>query len=252
MKYNKIIFKKDKDTEEKDSKEIIVKYKDMISSDNENNKGIIENKAEENKKEEIFQNSNILKTNLIENELTVYFDWKKNIENFIQYLFLLFIFFSFIYGGLIFWKYKEIEKITLLSKSLDELNDQIFSSEQKLKDIKENQNKISLVNNIFENHIYWTNFFDFLEKNILSDVYLDSNFEGDIQGEYSLSCKTKDFQTMVAQLEYLENNEKVLSAKTEGAKVEVDKEINESLINFELDLKVNNDLFKNNLNKKDE
>ena len=76
--------------------------------------------------------------------------------------------------------------------------------------------KLSLVNSLLDQHIYWTDFFKFLEENTLADVYY-SGFAGDNKGKYNLTANGKDFSIIQAQVERFLSNEYVSEASVSQA-----------------------------------
>ena len=63
---------------------------------------------------------------------------------------------------------------------------------------------------MLKHHIYWTNFFQFLEENIMTDVYLmGGGFSGNTIGKYSFSVIGDSFSTITNQIKVLKNNKDV-------------------------------------------
>ena len=63
--------------------------------------------------------------------------------------------------------------------------------------------------------IYWSNFFSFLEKNTLPNVFYQ-DFSGDTSGEYILKARTDNFDSMAKQLKVLRRAADVLEVDSEG------------------------------------
>ncbi|MCX6799905.1 MAG: hypothetical protein NT091_02035, partial [Candidatus Falkowbacteria bacterium] len=99
-----------------------------------------------------------------------------------------------------------------------------------------------LVTGLLKNHIYWTNFFKFLEGEISNNVYIEG-FSGTSAGQYTLSAKARDFNTIAEQIKSLRKNEYVVDVSTGGGTV-TKSEVNDSeIVSFNLSLKVDQKLF---------
>ena len=80
------------------------------------------------------------------------------------------------------------------------------------------KDKINKFGSVFNNHIYWTNLFSYLERNTLADVYY-SGLSGDVSGTYSLHSWVKDFRAISFQLKTVLADRHTSSAKISNEKV---------------------------------
>ena len=101
--------------------------------------------------------------------------------------------------------------------------------------------KATEVKKILDNHIYWTNFFDFLEKHIIKDVYF-VNFSGDINGEYSIEAVGQEYKNIVEQVEAFRKDELTEKAEVREGRIATGRSGNG--IKFNLELTINPKIFK--------
>jgi len=222
--------KKDKPLTPMDKvKEVINKFRKNVDSKND------------------YSSSNILKTNLIQGEITVDFDWGKNIIPILFSVFISTLVIGVGFIGLLIWEDMSISRGTEL---IDETNDLIVlikKAENKAEDVDIFQRKIGLVEQLLENHIYWTNFFEFLEKNTLTNAYYNNGFNGDIKGDYSFVVITDKYSSITDFVNVLDNNENVIKIDSSSAKINVEKSEEDAsgdLASFQLSLTLNPELFR--------
>lgn len=183
-----------------------------------------EEKEEEEEKEketEEWKNPKILETNLIKGELTTFFNWKKGVALLSIYIFVACLVIAASYGGLVFWGEKKKGAEIIISNKLDDLNTKIKPLEEEAEKIIITQKRIAAAAGLLNGHIYWTNFFKFLEENTLAEIYYLGGFSGDNKGEYSLSASAKDFRSILEQVNLLRANEYVSDVSVNGGNVSV-------------------------------
>lgn len=117
---------------------------------------------------------------------------------------LSFLFIIFCFIGLFIYKNsfnKEIINLIESNKKLDEVYIQeIFN----LKTTKLVSYDLLDIENIYNNHIYWSNFISFLEKNIVKDVYVQDIF-AESDGNLIMSFKTNDYGNISKQMIVLQS-----------------------------------------------
>jgi len=158
-----------------------------------------------------WQKARILETNLIRGELASFFDWRKGILTLIFYMVLSSLAVAAMYGGLLLWEKRETaERVDGRLNKMRELNEKVVKPlEEEAREILAVRKNIKLARDLLDNHIYWTNFFKFLEDNTLSEVYYTSAFTGDLGGQYSFLSRTKDFKMILAQVNVMRMNDYV-------------------------------------------
>lgn len=144
-------------------------------------------KFKQNKGEgKVLKNPKILEVNLIKEEATMEFDWKRNGRTLFFVLGVTIFIILEIYFGLSWWQQDEEVRLEGVRAEIETVNKQVAEMRLQAKDALAYQEKTKLINPLLDNHVYWTNFFSWLEKNTLSTVSYGS-FGGDREGEYSLS-----------------------------------------------------------------
>jgi hypothetical protein len=200
-------------------------------------------KQEETKKN-TNQNPKILEVNLIRGEVRISFDWNKNISVLLSVLFITAAFITEIYFGLDWWGQQEALKAQTLNASITQVNSDISKIQGKANEALTYKDKSVEVSRLLANHIYWTNFFSWLEKNTLSTVQFDS-FTGTTDGIYNLNATAFSYAEASWQVKSFLSDPIVKKAevlqvtsgsdKTKGAGQSV---------NFSINLQVNPDIFK--------
>jgi hypothetical protein len=185
-------------------------------------------RAEKNEKAETWESSNILETNLIKGELASFFNWKKGIIILLLNITFACLIVAGVYKGLILWGKQEMKQGREISSKIDELDEQIKPLEEYAGEVLIMQKKIKLVSDLLKKHIYWTNFFEFLEENTHKDVYYVSGFSGSNNGEYALSARAKNFKTISEQVDALRLNDYVVKAGVSGGNIEYAKQEDEA------------------------
>jgi|GEM_PF-1383999 len=165
------------------------------------------------------ENPDILDIDLIKDEVPVIFDKKKNLYTLGTFAILSFFLVFEVYFFLYSWERQEIRKKAIaLQEEVTRLDNEISSYQNQAMTATDFKNKISSASPLFDNHIYWTNLFAFLEKNTLADVYY-SGLTGDTSGTYLLHSMVKDFRAISFQLKTVLADSHAVSAKISGEKV---------------------------------
>ena len=163
----------------------------------------------------------------------------------------------FITYGLIYIYQSRVEgKIEGLNKQIAEIDKEI-ATYQKLKKEVERINQVAeKVDELLDGHIYWTQFFELLEKYTIEDVYYRSMI-GNVTGSFVLSATAKNYEDVSRQIEvfrqaddFIESVE-VSSATTSQITVKSEEEGNEELVeqrtsevvNFDISLTAKPDIF---------
>ncbi|MEI6529758.1 MAG: hypothetical protein WCN88_05200 [Candidatus Falkowbacteria bacterium] len=197
--------------------------------------------TKEETKKNLLQNPKILEVNLIKDEVKIAFDWNKNISILMVVLFIASIFVAEIYFGLDWWQKQELVEAQSIENDIIKVNRDISKIKGTADEALSYKNKSIEVGRLLDSHIYWSNFFNWLEKNTLSTVKFDS-FGGSTNGLYSLSAKALSYaevswqvkaflaDPMVKKVEVLSVNSSLMNSKTKS----LDAGVNFAL-SFELD-----------------
>jgi len=183
----------------------------------------------------------ILATDLISGEVTAVFDWRKNLPVFIFWLILSGLILAGFYQGLVVWEEKKVAEANTNTEKFGALRIQIAQEERGVDEILDLQKKLEVIKKLLDRHIYWSNFFAFLEKNTLADVAFN-NFGGDTKGLYNLSGMAKDFKTLADQLITFKADKMTTWVGSKGGSASIDK-TGDGSISFDLELWVKKELF---------
>ncbi len=194
-----------------------------------------------------WQAPSILKTNLVKGEITTVINWKKNIIIFSGALGATVLIIAVLYSGLILWEKSAQRKEKVLDMEIAELKNAVAKTKTKMKEIDAFRERLQLAGKLLDKHIYWTNFFSFLEENILPDVYLTADFSGTPEGEYSFPALTTDFGRLADQVRILRANKNVMSVSVGGGSLVSDRNGGAggigSMVKFILNLKIKPEVF---------
>ncbi len=190
-------------------------------------------------------NLGLLETNLIKDEIEINFNWKKDLIIFLVLLGVIIIFALESFIVLSIWKNKkEIENSHYLETEISQITNEINGLQDKYNTAIEFQSKLDMSSQVLNKHVYWTKFFNFLEKNTLKNNIYYKNFKGDIYGQYVLPTVSNNVLATNFQTKIFSNNSLVSSALISDEEIN-NEEINKTFINFNLNLSLNSNIFIN-------
>lgn len=162
--------------------------------------------------ERALKNPKILEVNLIKEESIIDFEWKKGVRSILFSVFILIFILAELYLGLDWWQKDEEVRLEQLKADVVRTNKEVSDFRKEAADVLSYQVKTQEAKNLLDNHIYWTNFFSWLEKNTLSTVSF-GGFSGNLLGEYSLSGSAGSYAEVSWQVKQLLDDPMVLSAE---------------------------------------
>ena len=201
----------------------------------------IKKQTKQKQEEQEWENPNILETNLIKNEIVSFFDWQKGAISLIIACVLPCFIIAVIYGFLFSWEKKMNYQNQDIVGKINTADQQIKELEMTVKNILFFQKKLKFAAQLLDSHIYWTNFFNFLENYTLENVFYDG-FAGDTSGNYSLTAKTKDFWTIAQQIKAMRANNNVSYVNVGGGKSSSGGG-DDQTVDFALELSINPEIF---------
>jgi len=202
-------------------------------------------KQEETKKN-LLQNPKILEVNLIKDEVKISFDWNKNISILMVVLFITGVFVAEIYFGLNWWEKQEIVRAQTLEDDILKVNRDITKIKGTADAALNYKDKSVELSRLLNEHIYWSNFFNWLEKNTLSTVKFDS-FGGDANGKYSLNAKAISYAEVSWQVKAFLNDPLVKKVEVTSVNSSAGKDKGktaDSGVNFSLSFELDPAIFK--------
>jgi len=168
------------------------------------------------------------------------FDWRKNLWIMGSLVLVMVIMAGEIYGTLYLWEKNEIylkaDKLRSETRIIDE---EINQTKSKAAEAMAFKDELNFLTPIFNGHIYWTNFFKYLEKNTLTDVSYAS-FKGDTSGNYSLQALVKDFRAIGVQLKAFLSDPDTTTATIANEKISNTDQVG---VSFDLNLSIKRTLF---------
>lgn len=160
-------------------------------------------KLKQNKNENKgLKNPKILEVNLIKEEASLEFNWKKNGKTLAFVLGVTFFIIFEIQYGLTWWQQDEELRLESIKAETQLVNKQVTEMRLQAKDALAYQEKTKLISPLLDNHVYWTNFFSWLEKNTLSTVSYEA-FDGSNDGIYTLSGTAGSYAEVSWQAKHL-------------------------------------------------
>ncbi len=224
----KVMFKKDKKL--LSEKEVLKKYNDVISEEQEKRKNGVYSLSTKNKisvlkdkilsffRKERKEGSLLLDINLVKEEVTTFINWQENVNFLVICIIISLSLIGFLYILVIFIQIQKISRNSFYVGKIADLRQEQINSEKGIEKIVSFQKKLDLASNLLKNHIYWTNFFDFLEKNTLADVYY-SGIHGDIGGKYFFNAHASSFSSITEQVRVLRDNPYVVDVRVSSGNV---------------------------------
>lgn len=174
-----------------------------------------------------------IKTNLIDDEVATFIDWKSAFNSFIVYFSILLILIIGAFAYLSFLENEEEKKANIYNEDILSTSLSIKKEEQTIDKGLILQGKIQAVEYLIDNHIYWTNFFDFIEENTLESVYYDK-FGGNTKTQFDfLATADKNYFNATEQIKLFKENAYIqevevssLNLKEDGDSTQVTFSIN--------------------------
>jgi len=193
------------------------------------------------------QNPKILEVNLIKDEMQVSFNLRKHFSTLLFSLFVATLFVVEIYLGLNWWSAYEEDRLAQAQIRFNALSEEIRKMKTTSDQISAFRQRVELADALLSRHVYWTNFFTWLEANTLSSVSYQ-NFSGGSDGEYNLEATTDNFRDISWQTRLLLADPAVLSVRVDEGGGDRDLESadatkNTEKIEFNLQLKVKPSIF---------
>jgi len=103
--------------------------------------------------------------------------------------------------------------------------------------------RLSVVNSLLNKHVYWTNFFHWLETNTLAEVSYLQGFSGDLTGEYTLLARAQNYALIEKQVAQLSNVKETVAISVKSAKTSFAVKDAAPGVVFDLDLTVKSVIF---------
>lgn len=160
----------------------------------------------------------LTETNLASGRTTLYFNWSRFWLSLVQWL-VVTLFFIAISGSMLYlWQQKQRRQSLEVSQRFGRIDQLISLTENEAGNVLDFRGRLIVVNDLLNKHVYWSNFFSFLEKNTLPNVFYQ-DFSGDTSGEYLLKARTDSFDSMAKQLKVFRRAAEVIEVSSEGGEM---------------------------------
>jgi hypothetical protein len=202
--------------------------------------------AADNENEQENEKKDLLEMNLAEGEIVHYFSWKRASFALLGSIILAVIVLVAVSQGISWWGDEKSKQNEFFSQKSDKLEVQTQNIKKESEHLFVFKKKLDLVNSeLLANHIYWSNFFDYLENNTLEQVSYNG-FSGDISGVYTLPVIADDYNVINTQVQQMKEKEVTKNAEVKAAskgKVEEGGDEKSANVDFSLNLEVSRQLF---------
>ncbi|MFA5184037.1 MAG: hypothetical protein WC456_00760 [Patescibacteria group bacterium] len=189
------------------------------------------------------QNPKILDVNLVKDEVQISFDWRKNGLTLFLVLAIAALFVGEIYFGLDQWEKQEARRTQILEEQVALTNAEISKLKNQIGAALAYKEKSAAFSDLLDNHVYWTNFFSWLEKNTLSSVKYEQ-FSGGLDGLYVLNATAKTYADVSWQVRSFLKDPLVEKATVASAEATSEGEDLTGDLNFTITLQVKPEIFK--------
>ncbi len=201
--------------------------------------------AEQTKNEveaRLWQPYNSVKANLVKDQGVLFFNWRQRILSLSLSLVLCSLAIGLVYVGLLIWQKERLNDSQSTLANFEAINIEVSKNEKEIEDIIAFNRKLDVASFILNNHVHWSNYFNFLENNTLKDVYYQ-NFSGDLTGNYSIGAVAKNLDAVPLQLEVMKASSMTRSVQyTDANTVKAGPDLPET-VNFNLELSIDPKIF---------
>lgn len=193
------------------------------------------------------QNPKVLEVNLIKNEMRANFDWSQHLGTLFISLLIAGLFVVEIYFGLDRWSAYENDRVLATEAKFNQVSKDIKAMKSESDQVLAFKQRVDLADALLADHIYWTNFLSWLEKNTLSTVSY-GGFSGGVDGAYQLQATGQTFRDISWQTRAFLADPSVISARVDsGSSARSDKKEQTDAstgVSFAVNLKINPKIFK--------
>lgn len=189
-------------------------------------------------------NPKILEVNLIREERGISFNWSKNLATMFLVFSVAAVVLAEIYFGLDWWQKQEIKKTELTVEEIARFDREISALNNQANEALKYQEKALALSSLLNNHVYWSNFLTWLEKNTLSSVQYEA-LSGDLSGAYTFAATAKTYADVSWQTKAFLNDPLTKKVSVDQASFAKSKDASKgSQVTFSLVLEVNPAVFK--------
>src|SRR3989344_332897 len=192
------------------------------------------------KKHKDKENRQNLDVNLMPEDVAAKIDiaFPKKFGGTITTLLVVGLFIAGSYVGLLWYQNRLDQQIEAIEKDIHDLDAKITSAEVRQTEIIDLQERLKLIRELLENHMYWTKFFEMLEQNTIQEVYY-TNFSMTGTDRLILSAIGRDFSSAAKQMVVFQNAKEFISdVRIDAVSGELDQNDNIVQTNFNIVLTI--------------
>lgn len=172
----------------------------------------------------------LAQVNLIREHRSMFFNWQSKMLSMIFFVLLTCLICVLAYGYLLILEKEKQNSNLYIFTNLDNINKQIAVVQQELNaKIVPFNDKLMYTGYMLDNHLYWSNFFQFLEQETLSDVYYSTGIDASINGNVKGSNGVFEIWSVAKNYNAISNQTKVFSRVKSGYVLAVDATDTDSL-----------------------
>lgn len=155
----------------------------------------------------------LINTNLLKGQELVFFNWHKTV-----FVHASAVVVTLCFVALSAWYVSMLERDAIahtnpFTAQLDARQTSLAQLQTQAAALQPIREKAQLIQDMLDTHVYWTNFFTYLEAHTLPGVYY-LGLSGDLSGIYELVARTRDFKTFVAQTQTWQEEETYTTSAT--------------------------------------
>jgi len=190
-------------------------------------------------------NLSLLETDLLRDEIEISFNYQKDLRMGLILLILAIIIIveSFIF--LLLWEKKiKAKSLAYLESEITEIKNERRDLESQYLEAANFKKQLALVDNVFSRHVYWSQFFKFLEDNTLKTNLYYQSFSGDLSGQaFILPSRSNNVLALGYQSKHFSALPLLFSSVIENEKISSDEGQTTQIIDFDLKLKIDPQIF---------
>src|SRR3989338_2989639 len=141
-----------------------------------------------------------------------------------------------VYAGITWYKLNIDKQIEALQAEIKDLNSEIARYEKDKVDVIDLQQRLKLIRELISRHIYWTKFFDQLEKYTIKEIYF-TNFSMGGHEKFVLTAIGRDYESVAKQLvAFQQASDFIKAVEINAASTEINESGDYLRVNFAIDL----------------
>jgi len=152
----------------------------------------------------------LVQVNLIKEQQAMFFDWKHKLLSLLFFMILGALIVVLVYGYLLVYEKRTTDLNQPVYVGLTKLDKEIARVEIEIKSkVLPLNDRLKFVGYMLDNHIYWNNFFKFLEDQTLQDVYYIDGINASLRGNTAQNDNTFEIMTVARNFTTISNQNQI-------------------------------------------